>query len=75
MMDPETGETRRTDLMTLPEAQRYLGIRSRKTLLKYIQTGQLTAFKLGGTRWRILRDDMKAFLEEQRGRGARLRGA
>ena len=51
-------------LMTFPEVQTYLQIKSRKTLLKYIRTGDLPAFKLGGTRWRILRKDVDAFTQQ-----------
>ncbi len=49
--------------MTFAEVQSFLGIKSRKTLLKYIRNGKLTAFKLGGTRWRISRANINAFIE------------
>jgi len=52
-------------LLTFSEVQSYLGIKSRKTLLKYIRTGLLPAFKLGGTRWRISRQNVDAFLSGQ----------
>ena len=48
--------------MTFAEVQAYLGVKSRKTLLKYITSGELLAFKLGGTRWRLLRSDVDRFL-------------
>ena len=51
--------------MTLSEVQEFLGIKSRKTILKYITTGKLPAYKIGGTRWRIAADDVKAFLKKQ----------
>lgn len=50
--------------MSLPEVQDYLGIKSRKTLLKYIRSGKLPAFKLGGTRWRISMENIKTFLNK-----------
>ena len=51
--------------LTLPEVQSYLGVKSRKTILKYIKSGELPAYKLGGTRWRILRGDIETFLRKQ----------
>jgi len=51
--------------MSFPEAQGYLKIRSRKTLLKYVRAGRLPALKIGGTRWRIFRKDAEAFLHNR----------
>ena len=51
--------------LTLNEVQDYLGIKSRKTILKYINEGKLQAYKIGGTRWRIAYDDVMAFLKKQ----------
>ena len=51
--------------MTIPEVQSFLGIKSRKTILKYITTGKLCAYKVGGTRWRIAVTDVKTFLKNQ----------
>ena len=51
--------------LSLAEVQTYLGIKSRKTILKYIQKGDLAAYKIGGTRWRVARHDVAAFLENQ----------
>lgn len=48
--------------LTLPEVQALLGVKSRKTILKYIFRGELTAYKLGGTRWRIARQDVDRFI-------------
>jgi excisionase family DNA binding protein len=48
--------------MTLAEVQLYLGIKSRKTLLKYIKAGKLAAIKMGGTRWRVQRSHVRAFI-------------
>ncbi len=48
--------------LTLPEVQALLGVKSRKTILKYILRGELTAYKLGGTRWRIARQDVDSFM-------------
>lgn len=48
--------------LTLPEVQSFLGVKSRKTILKYIRQGKLTAYKIGGTRWRIALQDVDAFL-------------
>lgn len=53
-------------LLTLPEVQSYLGIKSRKTILKYIKSNKLPAYKLGGTRWRITLKDVEDFLKKQR---------
>jgi excisionase family DNA binding protein len=55
----------KNSFMTFPEVQSYLGIRSRKTILKYIRTGILPAYKLGGTRWRIALEDVRVFLKKQ----------
>jgi excisionase family DNA binding protein len=49
--------------MTLAEVQTYLNIRSRKTLLSYIHKGNLPAVKMGGTRWRIARKAVEAFMK------------
>ena len=51
--------------LTLPEVQSFLGIKSRKTVLKYIKSGELPAYKLGGTRWRITPNDIELFLKKQ----------
>lgn len=51
-----------SQFLTLSEVQSFLGIKSRKTILKYISTGDLSAYKLGGTRWRIARRDVEKFL-------------
>ena len=51
--------------LTLSDVQAFLGIRSRKTILKYITKGELSAYKLGGTRWRISRQDVEDFLLKQ----------
>ncbi len=51
--------------MTLPEVQVFLGVKSRKTILKYITSGRLKAYKLGGTRWRIASEDVQAFLKAE----------
>ena len=51
--------------LTLAEVQKYLGIKSRKTILKYIADGKLPAYKIGGTRWRIAYADVMAFLKKQ----------
>ena len=48
--------------LSLPEVQTLLGVKSRKTILKYILRGELTAYKLGGTRWRIARQDVDSFV-------------
>ena len=59
--DPKNSE----QFLTLAEVQEYLGIKSRKTVLKYIASGKLKAYKIGGTRWRIALDDVHAFLKHQ----------
>jgi excisionase family DNA binding protein len=52
----------KSQYLSLPQVQTLLGVKSRKTILKYIKSGQLSAFKLGGTRWRISREAMTEFL-------------
>ena len=54
-----------SNFMTIPEVQSFLGIKSRKTILKYITSGKLCAYKVGGTRWRIASSDVMAFLKNQ----------
>ena len=51
--------------LSLPEVQSVLGIKSRRTILKYIKSGELSAYKLGGTRWRITTNDIEDFLKKQ----------
>jgi len=58
----EVQEKQESELMTLAQAQSFLGVKSRKTILKYIKSGKLTAYKLGGTRWRITKLALEAFL-------------
>ena len=57
--------------MTLAEVQSYLSIKSRKTLLSYIRKGNLSAIKMGGTRWRISRKALDAFVNHDSGNGAK----
>ena len=59
--NPKDGKT----FLTLSEVQQYLGIKSRKTVLKYINDRKLQAYKIGGTRWRIAYEDVMAFLKKQ----------
>ena len=56
---------KRQDFLSLPEVQAFLGIKSRKTILKYIKSGKLSAYKIGGTRWRFALEDVRAFLKKQ----------
>ena len=56
---------KKQDLLSLPEVQAFLGIKSRKTILKYIKSGQLPAYKIGGTRWRFAYSDVHLFLKQQ----------
>lgn len=51
--------------LSIPEVQSFLGIKSRKTILKYISTGKLRAYKIGGTRWRIATEEVTAFLKRE----------
>ena len=51
--------------MSIPEVQLFLGIKSRKTILKYITSGKLNGYKIGGTRWRIAAPDVTAFLKAE----------
>ncbi len=61
-MNDSVNNSNSDGFMTLPEVQAFLGIKSRKTILKYITTGKLRAYKIGGTRWRIAGQDVQAFL-------------
>ncbi len=61
-------------LLTLPEVQSYLGIKSRKTILKYIKNNELPAYKLGGTRWRISLSGVKTFLKKHQIDHSQLKG-
>ena len=60
--------------LSLPETQTFLGIKSRKTLLKYIREGKLTAYKIGGTRWRLAISDIEHFVQKSRTEGVPKRG-
>ena len=53
------------EYFSIPEVQEQLGIKSRKTVLKLIRRGDLLAYKVGGTRWRIASVDLKNFLSQQ----------
>lgn len=59
--------------LTLVEVQLLLGIKSRKTVLKYIHLGDLPAYKLGGTRWRISKEDVESFLKKHKVRNRKRR--
>ena len=61
----KTGGEKKQDFLSLPQVQSYLGIKSRKTILKYIKSGKLAAYKIGGTRWRFAFEDVHAFLKKQ----------
>ena len=63
-MQNDSGE-KKQDFLSLPEVQSYLGIKSRKTILKYIKSGKLQAYKIGGTRWRFAFKDVHAFLKKE----------
>ena len=65
----QTGRTSTNQFLTLPEVQSFLGIKSRKTVLKYIKSGELSAYKLGGTRWRITASDIELFLKKHQAGG------
>ncbi len=51
--------------LSIPEVQSFLGIKSRKTILRYITAGKLRAYKIGGTRWRIAASDVVTFLRAE----------
>ena len=63
-MTKESGG-KKQDFLSLPEVQVFLGIKSRKTILKYIKSGKLPAYKIGGTRWRFAYSDVHLFLKQQ----------
>jgi excisionase family DNA binding protein len=56
---------------TLPEVAKRLRV-SRRTIYRWVQSGELSAHKLGpdrpGVEWRIGQDDLEEFLEAHRGR-------
>jgi excisionase family DNA binding protein len=56
---------------TLPEVAERLKV-SRRTVYRWVQSGELSAHKLGpdrpGVEWRIGEDDLEEFLEARRGR-------
>ena len=56
---------------TLPEVAERLKV-SRRTVYRWVQSGELPAHKLGpdrpGVEWRIGEDDLEEFLEARRGR-------
>lgn len=52
-----------SEYLTFSQSQSFLGLRSRKTLLKHIRSGALRAYKMGGTRWRIRRADLEKFIQ------------
>ena len=56
---------------TLPEIAERLKV-SRRTVYRWVQSGELRAHKLGpdrpGVEWRIGEDDLEEFLEAHRGR-------
>ena len=62
-MSKKKSQPAKNGFLSVPDVQNFLGIKSRKTILKYIQSGKLTAYKIGGTRWRISWDDVKSFLK------------
>lgn len=53
--------------MSIPEVQSFLGIKSRKTILRYIAAGKLIGCKIGGTRWRIPVSAVTDFLKAEFG--------
>jgi excisionase family DNA binding protein len=56
---------------TLPEVTKRLRV-SRRTIYRWVQSGELSAHKLGpdrpGVEWRIGQDDLEEFLGAHRGR-------
>ena len=68
----ESGDTRDSELLSLPELARYLGM-SERTLYVWVQQGKVPAFKIGVT-WRFRRSEIDAWLETQRS-GPRVGGA
>lgn len=66
MAKKKQGQEAEERFLTFSEVQSYLGIKSRKTVLKYIKKGDLPAYKLGGTRWRVAFSDIQEFLADNR---------
>lgn len=62
MTTSNNGIRKAKKFLTFSEVQSYLGVKSRKTVLKYIKSGHLPAYKLGGTRWRVALSDIEIFL-------------
>ena len=59
-----TGEPRGTELLSLLQVSKYLGM-SDRTVYIWVQQGKIPAFKIGAT-WRFRRSDIDAWLETQR---------
>lgn len=54
------------NLKSIKEVADFLGV-SRKTVLRWIRSGKLRAFKLGGGRfWRIRERDLKRFVSNSK---------
>jgi excisionase family DNA binding protein len=71
-MQTQNRKKKNSRFLTLAEVQSILNIKSRKTILKFIAAGSLSAYKLGGTRWRIAARDVEQFLaDHQVGNGKR----
>ena len=58
------GDERGTELLSLPQLARYLGMAER-TIYVWAQQGKIPAFKIGAA-WRFRRSDIDAWLETQR---------
>ena len=63
-MAAHSGDERGSELLSLPQVARYLGMAER-TLYVWVQQGKIPAFKIGVT-WRFRRSDIDAWLETQR---------
>ncbi len=57
-------DERGSELLSLPQVARYLGLAER-TIYVWAQQGRIPAFKIGAT-WRFRRSDIDAWLETQR---------
>jgi excisionase family DNA binding protein len=54
--------TKAKQVMTVKEIAEYMGVHP-MTIYKYVQGGKIPAFKIGAS-WRILRDSIKKWIEE-----------
>lgn len=58
----QVGEGRQQEYLSVPQASRYAGYRSRSSLGRAIRLGRLKAKKLCGDDWALRKEDVDAYL-------------